>query len=248
MNLLPLATAVQYDQSFLFYLCSVFATVVGAVAGATAYSRQRMDVVGIVACGTIASLGGGTVRDILLSGFCRPDGSPVTVYWMTWPDTEFLIEALATSLVIFVISRYARVLPVGTIRISDAFSMAFFSLLGAAKCYFLGCPYIVCICMGVTTGVAGGALRDVLTGNIPYVFRSNEVYASASMAGCIIFIIMMSCDLAVEPAFITGTVVVFLTRMAAVWLNWRVPSYQPLFEKPHIEQPAHTEDCPRKSE
>lgn len=229
--LTTLASAADYDQSLLFHICCIFATVVGAIAGATAFSRQKMDLVGILACGTIASLGGGTVRDILLSGFVKADGHILTVYWMTWPDTEYLFEALGTSLIIFLLVRITRALPHGTIRISDAFSMAFFSLLGAAKCYYLGCPYIVCICMGVTTGVAGGALRDVLTGNTPYVFRSSEVYASASATGCIVFVIMMALGCTVEPAFIVGTAVVFITRMAGVWLNWRVPSYQPLFEK-----------------
>ena len=40
----------------LFYFCCVFATVVGAIAGATASSRVRMDIVGVLVCGTIASL------------------------------------------------------------------------------------------------------------------------------------------------------------------------------------------------
>ncbi|MGN0868675.1 MAG: trimeric intracellular cation channel family protein [Akkermansia sp.] len=222
-----------YDQSLLCYLCTVFATVVGAVAGATAFSRQRMDVVGILACGTIASLGGGTVRDILLSGFVNAEGQPVTVYWMRGADTELLWEALGTSLVIFILARYTRALPAGTIRVSDAFSMAFFSLLGTAKCYCLGCPPIVCVCMGVTTGVAGGVLRDVLTGNVPYVFRSKEIYALASAAGCITFFIPLSLGGSLELSFIIGTLVVFATRMTAVWLNWRAPSYQPLFEKNH---------------
>ncbi|MGN0836481.1 MAG: trimeric intracellular cation channel family protein [Akkermansia sp.] len=222
-----------FDQSFLFYLCTVFATVVGAVAGATAFSRQRMDVVGILACGTIASLGGGTVRDILLSGFTDAEGHPVTVYWMRGADTELLWEALGTSLLIFILARYTKALPAGTIRVSDAFSMAFFSLLGTAKCYFLGCPPIVCVCMGVTTGVAGGVLRDVLTGNVPYVFRSKEIYALASAVGCITFFVLLALGASTDAAFIVGTLVVFVTRMTAVWLNWRAPSYQPLFEKSH---------------
>lgn len=227
---LAAAASVPYDQTPLFWGCSVFATIVGAIAGATAFSRQNMDLVGILACGTIASLGGGTVRDILLSGFVRSNGQPVTVYWMTEPDVEFLWQALITSFIIFILARFLKKMPTGTIRIADAFSMAFFSLLGAAKCYYLGCPEIVCICMGITTGVAGGALRDVLTGNVPYVFRSNEVYASASCAGCCVFIVMMLLGVHINISFITGTAVVFITRMAAVSLNWRVPSYQPLFE------------------
>ena len=34
----------------LYYICCIFATVVGAIAGATASSRVRMDIVGVLAC------------------------------------------------------------------------------------------------------------------------------------------------------------------------------------------------------
>lgn len=242
-----LANAQNYDQHILFYLCTVFATVVGAIAGATASSRVRMDIFGIIMCGTITSLGGGTVRDILLMGMERANGSILTVYWVIGPDVEFLYEALLTSLVVFYLTRFFT-FPAGTIRVADAFSMAFFSLLGAAKSYFLGCPWIVCVCMGVCTGVAGGILRDVLTGNVPYVFRSKEVYASASGAGCLAFVALMQLGMAVEPAFIIGTAVVFITRMVGVWLNWELPSYRPLFETLAHEQAEQQRPAPKREE
>ena len=34
----------------------------------------------------------------------------------------------------------------------------------------------------------------------------------------------------VDTSYIVGTVVVFVTRMAAVYFNWSLPSYRPLFE------------------
>ena len=213
----------------LFYICCVFATVVGAIAGATASSRVRMDIVGVLVCGTIASLGGGTVRDILLSGMITQQGNPVTIYWVVGHDVQFLVMALATSLVMFYLTRFWNP-PVGTIRIADAFAMAFFTLLGAAKAYYLGCSGIVCICMGVCTGVAGGVLRDVLTGNVPYVFRPGELYATASFAGCALFELLMVCGCSYSLSFILGVAAVFIVRIAAVHHNWKLPSYRPLFD------------------
>lgn len=227
----------SFEQHPLYYFCCVFATVVGAIAGATASSRVRMDIVGVLACGTIASLGGGTVRDMLLSGMMTQNGTPVTIYWVVGSDVQFLYMALATSLLMFYVTRFWNP-PVGTIRVADAFSMAFFTLLGAAKSYYLGCPGIVCICMGVCTGVAGGALRDVLTGNVPYVFRSKEVYASAAFSGSLVFIILQYFHCPYELSYILGTLVVFLVRMVAVYMNWQLPSYRSLFDAVHAEEPA----------
>ena len=220
----------NFDQHWLFYICCIFATVVGAIAGATASTRVRMDIFGIVTCATIASLGGGTVRDIILNGLIKPNGEPMTVYWIGEGDVQFLYFAIITALIVFYISRFHR-LPVGTIRVADAFSMAFFSLLGTAKAHYLGCPYLVSICMGVCTGVAGGVLRDVLTGNVPYVFRPGEIYATASFVGCTTFIILQELlNTPYEYAYIIGVAAVFIIRMIAVYLNWKLPSYRPLFD------------------
>lgn len=223
----------NFDQHWLFYICCIFATVVGAIAGATASTRVRMDIFGIVTCATIASLGGGTVRDIILNGLVKPNGEPMTVYWIGEGDVQFLYFAIITALIVFYISRFHR-LPVGTIRVADAFSMAFFSLLGTAKAHYLGCPYLVSICMGVCTGVAGGVLRDVLTGNVPYVFRPGEIYATASFVGCATFIILQELlNTPYEYAYIIGVAAVFIIRMIAVYLNWKLPSYRPLFDTIH---------------
>lgn len=231
--ILPLAATLQEIQSFdehmLFYLCCSFGTIVGALAGASASSRVRMDMFGIVACGTIASLGGGTVRDLLLSGMTRPNGASVTVFWMAGGDVVFFYQAIVTSLFVFFVTRFIKP-PVGTIRVADAFAMAFFTLLGTAKAYWIGCDPAISIAMGVCTGVAGGALRDVLTGNVPYVFRPGEIYATASFAGSALFVLLMYLECPYATAFIVCVAVVFILRMAAVYHNWQLPSYRPLID------------------
>lgn len=219
----------SFDEHLLFYLCCTFGTVVGALAGASASSRVRMDMFGIVACGTIASLGGGTVRDILLSGQTRPNGDPVTIFWMSGVDVDFFYQAIITSLAVFFITRFVKP-PVGTIRVADAFAMAFFTLLGTAKAFWIGCDPAICIAMGVCTGVAGGALRDVLTGNVPYVFRPGEIYATASFAGSAIFVLLMYLDFPYGASYIVCTAIVFFVRMIAVYHNWQLPSYRPLID------------------
>ncbi len=218
----------RFDQHWLFYLCCVFGTVVGALAGATASSRVQMDVFGVLVCGCIAALGGGTLRDLLLSGVTNSAGEAVRVYWVTPGDVVFLYYAIGTSLVMLIITRFYSP-PKGTIRVADAFAMAFFTLIGTAKAHMLGCPWVVSVSMGVCTGVAGGALRDVLTGNVPYVFRPGELYATASMVGAVLFIVMQYLGCSYAISFSLGVAAVFFVRMAAVYLNWKLPSYRPLF-------------------
>ncbi len=226
--------AAEFSQHWLFWACAVFGTVVGAFAGATASSRVQMDVFGVLSLGCVAALGGGTLRDILLGGLQTNSGEPVSVYWVMGEDVQYLYYALGTSFAVMVYTRF-RSLPIGTIRVMDAFAMAFFTLLGSSKAQMLGCSWVVSVLMGMFTGVAGGALRDVLTGNVPYVFRPGELYATASLAGCLLYVLLQLLGVPYDVSFVLGVAAAFITRMAAVYLNWQLPSYRPLFENKENE-------------
>ena len=45
------------------------------------------------------------------------------------------------------------------------------------------------VVMGVMTGAAGGAMRDVLGAEVPLVLRK-EIYATASIAGAVLFVVL----------------------------------------------------------
>jgi uncharacterized membrane protein YeiH len=49
-------------------------------------------------------------------------------------------------------------------------------------------PEIAAI-MGMFTAVMGGVIRDTLTNDIPILFRK-EIYASACLAGAVIYLVM----------------------------------------------------------
>ena len=66
--------------------CEIMSTIIGALAGSIASSRVKMDLFGVIVCGTLAALGGGTVRDILLD---------IPVYW-TLPPGKFLSWPLSS--------------------------------------------------------------------------------------------------------------------------------------------------------
>lgn len=95
-------------------ICEIMSTIIGALAGSIASSRVKMDLFGVIVCGTLAALGGGTVRDLLLD---------IPVYW-TLPSGEiFVLAAVVTSLgTFYVAQKYPP--PMGTIRVADAIVLA----------------------------------------------------------------------------------------------------------------------------
>ncbi len=69
----------------------------------------------------------------------------------------------------------------------------------------------------------------LLTGNVPCVFRPGELYATASLVGTVLFIVMQQPGCSYALSFSFGVAAVFIVRMAAVCLNWKLPSCRPLF-------------------
>src|SRR6185436_13843801 len=121
----------------------------------------------------VTAFGGGTVRDVLVN-----DLPPV---WLRVPD--YLLNATLTAVAAFFIVRL-RALPRGALLVADAFALALFTMIGTRKGVALEFSASVAVLLGVVTGVAGGILRDVLTGDVPLVFQPQiHLYATAALCG-----------------------------------------------------------------
>jgi uncharacterized membrane protein YeiH len=69
--------------------------------------------------------------------------------------------------------------------------------------------------MGVTTGVAGGVLRDVLCAEVPLILRK-EIYASASLAGAVAYVPLNEVAQANPAITVVPMAIVFAVRLAAI--------------------------------
>jgi uncharacterized membrane protein YeiH len=81
--------------------------------------------------------------------------------------------------------------------------------------------------MGLMTGVAGGIVRDVLSGEIPLVLR-REIYATASLAGAAVFV-AVGHFLPVRGGVVTlvAMAVTLAVRLAAIHWNLSLPVFSP---------------------
>ena len=89
----------------------------------------------------------------------------------------------------------------------------------------MGMPLLLCL-MGMTTGVGGGMLRDVLTNSMPMVLRS-RIYAVASLSGALGYYLLLSFDLGSTFSAIVTCVFIFGIRMLATAFNWNLPRIKP---------------------
>ncbi|XQF94271.1 trimeric intracellular cation channel family protein (plasmid) [Pseudoalteromonas espejiana] len=70
--------------------------------------------------------------------------------------------------------------------IVDAIGMALFNIVKLEKALISGTGMVIAITMGITTGIFGGLIRDVICREVPSVMR-NEPYASACLAGGLVY-------------------------------------------------------------
>ena len=193
-------------MDLLIHVLDLVGTAVFAITGALAAGRKRMDAFGVVVLGCVTALGGGTLRDVILGSH--------PVFWIA--DPAYLAVAAIVSLGTFVVARRSKLPPV-VLMYADAVGLAVFTLIGFQKGLHETHLYSIAIVMGVATGVVGGIVRDVLSGEIPLIFR-REIYASASLCGAALLALLTHLQLP-SPLTVSASVLTTLAIRSAA-LHW----------------------------
>jgi uncharacterized membrane protein YeiH len=193
-----------------------FAVAICAVSAVLAAEGKGMDLFGVMVLALVTAIGGGTIRDLCLG--VQP------LFWIAEPMHVW--TALAAAVITFGLVRFAH-LPHRLLTLADAFGLALFGIVGTEKALALGTPGIVAILLGIVTGVAGGILRDVLRGEIPWVFKPEvNLYATAVFAGALVFVLLRQWLPASEGHRYIAMTVILLLRLAAMRWHWRLPSFK----------------------
>jgi uncharacterized membrane protein YeiH len=190
-----------------------------SITGVIAAGKKDMDIFSIVLIGVVTALGGGTMRDIII------DANPI--FWIA--DLSYLWVAAGAAVLTFFLVKFVRYLYTLLLYV-DALGLSLFTVLAAEKALLLGFSNTVAILMGVTTGIAGGMIRDVLTGRMP-LLMGREFYATPALLGAIVFTILLTFFPSHEYNRLYAVGMVFILRGAAIqwglyyprWLTYRDP-------------------------
>ena len=190
-----------------------FAVGVSAISGVLAARGKRVDLFGVLVLALVTSFGGGTVRDVL--------SGDLPVGWIREPT--FLLNATVTTFVTFFVRR-VRELPRSFMLVADAFALALFTIVGTRKGVDMNFAAPVAVLLGVITGVAGGILRDVLTGEVPMVFRPQiYLYATAALAGAVAFVVWNHFAPNQPTVTVVCTGLILALRLAGIRLKLSLP-------------------------
>ncbi|KPP90585.1 MAG: putative membrane protein [Rhodobacteraceae bacterium HLUCCA08] len=198
----------------LLVLLDHAAAAVFAATGALAASRQQLDIVGFLFLAALTAVGGGTIRDLLLDR---------DVFWIVDPGV-IGVTALVALLVFF--TAHLLESRLRTLTWLDALALSVAVAAGSGAALQAGQPGVIVALMGVTTGVMGGLMRDVVCNEVPLVLKQGELYASAALAGALATILAARFGLAPLPALIACAALTFTLRAGSIAFGWRLPVYR----------------------
>lgn len=199
------------------YALEHFAVSVAAITGVLAARGKQVDLFGVLVLALVTAFGGGTVRDVLLGD--------LPVFWTA--DQSYILNGTITAVVTFYLVRFHE-LPTSVLMVADAFALALFTMIGTRKGLAFHAGPSIAVIMGVTTGVAGGILRDLLIGEIPLVFRREiYLYATAAFGGASAFVLLYQLSFNAKWNAVLSTLVTLLLRLAGIRWQITLPLFRP---------------------
>jgi uncharacterized membrane protein YeiH len=200
--------------STLIYAVGMAAVAVNAASAVLETEDKHMDLVGAIIVGLVTSLGGGTLRDILLN---RP------VFWLY--EIAYLVCGLLAVGLTFVLARRVRIRP-GMFLIPDAVGLALFTVVGTQIALAEGVHWLAASMLGVITGAFGGMLRDILVNEVPLVMRPGTLYVTASWLGALVLAGAFHLGYGEAVSAAVGGVLVLALRLLAIRFQLSLPTYK----------------------
>lgn len=197
----------------LLYVFDLLGVAIFAASGTLAGAASKLDLLGVLVLASITAIGGGTIRDVLLGKH--------PIFWMKDSGPIYAIFAGTAVTLVWI---HFRPIPINALIVADALGLALFAISGAQVAEKAGCKPLITVLMGTMTGAGGGVLRDILSAKVPLIFRQ-DIYASAAIAGIIVYLILRAAKAPIGVAFTAGFIAVAGTRFAAIVYEWRLPVF-----------------------
>jgi len=189
----------------------LLSTLVFALVGARIAADKGLDYGGIAFIAAVASVSGGTLRNVFLG--LKP-------VWISDPwITVAVLSAVVTTLVFRRVTRIGK-----TLLVMDTFGLAIATISGSHLALQQGVYWLAAIILGVITAVTGGLLRDVLC-QVEPVLLHRETIGTSSLVGAITFVWLQQLEVDLTVSAVIGAAVVVITRIISIYFDLNLPKF-----------------------
>jgi len=197
------------DLDLLVNILDLVGTFAFALVGARIAADKGLDYGGIAFIAAIASLSGGTFRNLLLGE--RPP----------WVLSTWLFAGVAIAVVITL--GIKRTSPVGRFVLTlDTIGLAVCSVSGAQFALTNGAPFLAAVFLGLIGAVTGGLLRDVLC-QVEPVLLHRETIGTSCLAGSLVYATGDYFELNSGFVAPSAGLVVIIVRELSIRFDWHLP-------------------------
>jgi len=196
----------------LMLTLDLLATFAFALVGARVAADKGLDYGGVAFIAAVASLSGGTLRNVFLG--IRP-------VWII--DPWIVLSVIAAVLLTLV---FRRVTHIGkTLLIMDTFGLAVAAMSGTQLAYEMDVVWFGAIFLGVITAVTGGLVRDVLCQLEP-VLLHRETIGTSTLIGASTYVALHGLGFADNVSAIVGGLAVIMTRLISIKFDLHLPTFE----------------------
>ena len=184
----------------IIYALDIIGVIACTIAATVLAKQLKLDFFGAVLISFLGSVGGGTLRDLLINRH--------PIFWLH--DLNYFYTILLVSIVVQMFYGFF------------ALGLAAFTVIGVEAALSRGMTATIAILMGAFTAVIGGVMRDIVCREIPLVLRQ-EIYITASIIGSGYYLLMLHTGMNAWLRSLSTIVLIFAIRMLAVYRGWNFP-------------------------
>jgi len=186
-------------------------TFIFALSGAMTAVKHRLDAFGILVLCFVTGNAGGITRDIMIGAL-----PPAAIN-----EWRYLAVSILAGVIVFFGYPFINRLR-SPVLLFDAAGLGLFCVAGADKALAFHAGPVAATLLGMTAGIGGGVVRDVLVMEIPTVLRT-ELYAVAALLGAAFTVGGQRLGIPVHVAAPLGATFCIALRLLALRYRWHLP-------------------------
>jgi uncharacterized membrane protein YeiH len=197
----------------MFLVLDILGTLSFVISGALLAINKKLDPFGVFVIAFVTSVGGGTLRDILIGR--------TPVGWMINLTYVYII-ILGYFLTVFLKNHLDKFRK--SLFLFDTIGLGIFTLTGIEIGLQQNLHPIICVMLGTISASFGGVIRDILCNEIPVIFRK-EIYATVCIFGGILFFLLKLTPLSAEVIQLATALAIIFIRIMAVKFKWQFKNF-----------------------
>ncbi len=196
-----------------FIVADIIGIIAFSISGFLIAIKNDLDILGILIASALTALGGGIIRDVILS-------SAPFAFTSLYPALTLTVTILFVY--IFRIYKKASIERKWIFVVSDTIGLVAFSITGAILAIHAGYNFFGIIILSFMTAVGGGVTRDIMINQVPTVLIS-DFYGSIAVIVALALATLELFNVLNEVSISAVAVLSVILRLIAFKREWHLP-------------------------